>query len=115
MAPGLAAHGGVSPERAVPPPQDAAVQPHPVLEPPPPLPAPNGFSNTVVQIHEGGNGEEMDEDIEDGGPEPATKATDWGSIEPYEKLMALVGTSIAEGKGKGEPENAEKKEEARAQ
>ena len=59
MPPESAAAGGTSPERAVPPAQDGAMQPHPVLEPPPPLPVPNGFSNTVVQIPEDGNGEAM--------------------------------------------------------
>ena len=61
----------------------------------------------------------MDEEFEDAAEGVTTKdnkyEADWNNIEPYAKLMAMVGTSLAKGKGKGKSESAEKKDEATAQ
>ena len=57
----------------------------------------------------------MEDDVDSDAPEPKPKAADWSAILAYEKLMAMAGTSIAKGKGKGQQEAASKKEEVAAQ
>ena len=91
--------------------------PHPLLDPAPPLPLPNGFSNVVAPVPSAEDDEfeeAMEVDTEHRGKN-ANTAADWNSIESYEALMAVATAGNIKGKGKGKREGGGETGEAQAQ